>query len=877
MKARCFRKVSVRGFFPWCVVFLGWVLGDQAVVQRGGAHPSHEPPEVQSGAAVLADAILNEHPYLVEPEYRQVLESWIRADALTESSDGLNERLTELLDLVQTTVVVDMNSEAEPHLSRQGPISLPGDRGGVLFKVSNGPGPVSFTTARADLAITEGWVSIPVASSGTTWSLLTLKHVPDGLTSLFASFEEESGSIGAFQFQVTAPLPGCLVLTVLSDDTNEPTPAIIQLKSLSDGSLRRPDNAIDFTPQFDSQAAAQNRAEGSRLLNLPGLPEGDYWVVPGPIDMMMPPGRWQISILRGLEHLPVVETVEIRSGQTTVVACQPERWVDMAARGWYSGDDHVHARVMSQGDADNLLTWALAEDLRVVNVLEMGDHARTFFQQRAFGRDARIISMGTVLVPGQEDPRIGQLGHTIALNISELVRDTSKYYLHDWYYDRVHQLGGLYGYAHVNRGLFNIHRDMSLNLPLGKVDFVELLQFHELGTALYYDFLNLGFKITASAGSDVPWGATIGEVRVYAFLGDGDLAGDGWFQAVEKGRTFVTNGPMVEFSIDDALPGDEIQLTDETPTLKVKARAWGHPDRSMPTRLEIVKQGEVIRTVTESTSPTGELQLEFELDAGMGSWLAARASADDGSVAHTTPIYVSRAPLRFWDYEQVPELIDRRLLSLDEIDQLIEHSRQAEPTRSDEFEVSGVLAGGWYGNADLTRPQGIDTLHLPMQTWPVPGQRGGAWSAQWKGVLTLPKDVPEKVTFHLDSTGPSTLVVNGRELIAKGASGEESATIELKPGFQNEVRLTYVNLRSPRSYLGLSWSADGIDKQPVPPEWFSIRKQDRAAFRFAAGTGLEVIQLREQTDQLLERVARARLFYEDLHNRWLQEKDLREK
>jgi len=697
------------------------------------------------------------------------------------------------------------------------------------------------------------------------------------LTSVFASLEHEGSSVGALQFQVTAPVPGRLVLTVRPDDTNEPTPAIIQLKWLFDGSLRPPDSAIDFAPQFDSQAADRNRVKGGRLLNLPGLPEGDYWVVPGPIDMMIPPGQWQISILRGLEHLPVIDTLSISSGETVEKSYQPKRWVNMAARGWYSGDDHVHARVMSQRDADNLLTWALAEDLRVVNVLEMGDHARTFFQQRGFGRDGRILFEGTVLVPGQEDPRITQLGHTIALNISEPVRDTSRYYLHDWVYDRVHQLGGLYGYAHVNRGRFNIHRDMSLNVPLDKVDFVELLQFHQLGTTLYYDFLNLGFKITASAGSDVPWGATIGEVRVYAFQGDYDVVGDGWFQALEKGRTFVTNGPMIEFTVNDALPGDEIQLSEETPILKVKARTWGHPDRLTPTRLEIVKYGEVIRTVTESLLPTGELQLEFDLEADMGCWLAARAMADDGSAAHTTPIYLSRPSLRFWDYQQVPDLIDQRLHSLNEVEQLIDSNRQPESTHLDESTVEGVLAGAWYGNANLTQPEGIDTLHLPMQTWPVEGARGGLWSAQWKGVLILPEDVPGSIDFHLDSAGPSTLAINGKEFIAKWAPGEESATIELQPGLVNEVSLTYANLRSPRSYLGLSWSAEGIDKRPVPSEWFSLRKQDRTAFRYAGGTGLDMIQLREQAEELQERVTKARLFYKDLRNRWRQEKDEREK
>ncbi len=38
-------------------------------------------------------------PYLVEPGYRQALETWVHTDELTESDNLLNERLTELLDL----------------------------------------------------------------------------------------------------------------------------------------------------------------------------------------------------------------------------------------------------------------------------------------------------------------------------------------------------------------------------------------------------------------------------------------------------------------------------------------------------------------------------------------------------------------------------------------------------------------------------------------------------------------------------------------------------------------------------------------------------------------------------------------------------------
>ena len=109
-------------------------------------------------------------------------------------------------------------------------------------------------------------------------------------------------------------------------------------------------------------------------------------------------------------------------------------------------------------------------------------------------------------------------------------------------FDAVHAQGGLTGYAHVNSGMFHVHRDMSLNVPRQKLDFVEILQFNQLGTDLYYDFLNLGCKLTASAGSDVPWGGTIGEVRAYAYLGEKEFTADNWFEAFGRGRTFTTSG-----------------------------------------------------------------------------------------------------------------------------------------------------------------------------------------------------------------------------------------------------------------------------------------------------------------------------------------------
>ena len=401
--------------------------------------------------------------------------------------------------------------------------------------------------------------------------------------------------------------------------------------------------------------------------------------------MALPPGSYDIALRRGAEHLPVFDQFTVTEGGRVDKTYRPRRWVDMRHLGWYSGDDHVHGRIVSDDDAGRLMAWIKAEDVHVANIVKMGDVYRTYFEQRGWGKDYRVTERDYVLSPGQECPRTPQIGHTLSMNTSGMVRDTDRYYLYDWVIDAVHAQGGLFGYAHVNSNNFHVDRDMSINVPKGKVDFGEILQFFRMGPELWYDFLNAGFKVTASAGSDVPWGGSVGEVRMYAFLGNEPFSADAWFEAVRRGRTFVTNGPMIEFHVDDALPGDEIRVDDRTRMLRVRARAWSHPERNLPKKLTIVRHGEVLREAVPAGPGSRELSLDFTVTADDGFWIAARVDTDDNSSAHTTPVYVTRPGLRFWKYGQVEELLNKRLGSLSEIEAVVAEAL--------EMEKAGKLVG----------------------------------------------------------------------------------------------------------------------------------------------------------------------------------------
>jgi hypothetical protein len=324
------------------------------------------------------------------------------------------------------------------------------------------------------------------------------------------------------------------------------------------------------------------------------------------------------------------------------------------------------------------MTWAEAEDIHVANILRMGDLDRIYFEQSAYGRQSRFQRGDYALVAGQEDPRTGisEQGHTIALNITAPVRDTSQYHLYDFMFDGVHAQGGLTGYAHkawapeyYRRSRPELHPtwDSTINVVRGKVDFFELLQFRMLGLEDSYDFLNLGIRITASAGSDLPWGSTLGEARVYAYTGR-DFSVDAWFDAVKKGRTFVSDGPMLRLEVDGARPGDEIQVARDT-AIAITVRAWSPPIIGTPKRLELISHGRVIKSV-ESTDPANnELRIDLTLKPKESQWIAARAISHKEGLAHTSPVYVLVEGASFADRSQTQALIDKRLGVLDFVEE----------------------------------------------------------------------------------------------------------------------------------------------------------------------------------------------------------------
>jgi hypothetical protein len=93
-------------------------------------------------------------------------------------------------------------------------------------------------------------------------------------------------------------------------------------------------------------------------------------------------------------------------------------------------------------------------------------------------------------------------------------------------------------------------------------------------------------------------------------------------------------------------------------------------------KLEIVRQGEVIRSAEPRDTKLLEAAVDFEVPSGDGFWIAARARSAEGTSAHTTPVYVVRDGLRFWKYEGLNELFAKREESLRQIEQLVADAKR---------------------------------------------------------------------------------------------------------------------------------------------------------------------------------------------------------
>ena len=89
----------------------------------------------------------------------------------------------------------------------------------------------------------------------------------------------------------------------------------------------------------------------------------------------LPVGQYELVVAKGPEYRFIRRNFTVESDRTQAIRVDLKRWDNLPAKGWYSGDNHIHYIRHDKNDDLGLLLFTQAEDLRVANILQMGNVA----------------------------------------------------------------------------------------------------------------------------------------------------------------------------------------------------------------------------------------------------------------------------------------------------------------------------------------------------------------------------------------------------------------------------------------------------------------------------------------------------------------------
>lgn len=397
-----------------------------------------------------------------------------------------------------------------------------------------------------------------------------------------------------------------------------------------------------------------------------------------PFEVDLPPGTYTVTVERGKEYHP--ESRKVKVGRDPLsLTFSLRRWINMADRGWYSGDTHVHRTLQ---ELPNVM---LAEDLNVAFPL-LYWVTEAFAPPRAGAKEpeAAVLRVDDthLIYPRNTEYELFSVGrkpHTLGAFF--VLR-------HKKLFDRgAPPVRPIAEQAHSEGALIELDKPnwpwSMVLIALMKVDLFELANNHVWRTEFgfpdfgerppdfmnverdargftergwidfnfkhYYLLLNCGYRLRPTAGTasgvhPVP----LGYGRVYVEQPKGFTV-ESWVEGLDAGRSFVTTGPMLFVKVNDQPAGHRFgQKGAGQETYRLRGTAIS--SRGLKT-IEVVVNGKVVRAVKPDNRATRESEWESDIDVSLeidtSSWLAVRCFEDDPDrrvrYAHTAPWHIDVA------------------------------------------------------------------------------------------------------------------------------------------------------------------------------------------------------------------------------------------
>lgn len=468
---------------------------------------------------------------------------------------------------------------------------------------------------------------------------------------------------GAFCCASAIPQKTCSVsLRLIDMATGRDLPGLVRITDAGHHTIRPPE-LLSRGAGLDSGADESS-------------PIHDWSVVNASKSIRLVPGHYTIEAIAGLETEMARQSLDLTDGPETRCVIRLKRFSDTTGRGWRAGNTHLHLARMSRAAADAYLEQiprADGLDLVFVSYLERAGSDQTYISNTYRQKELTGIGRraGVRLGNGEEHRHnFGSggegYGHVMFLNIKDLIqpvsigpgitKDGTDGLPLQRGIDIARKQPACVVWCHNDWG-----RERIPSVVTSRLDAQNIFDgsIHKGYRESFYRDLNAGFVVPFSTGTD--W-FLYDFSRVYVLV-RGELTIENWLRSLAEGRTFISNGPLLELTVAGHTVGEIVRLA-RSKTIRVEARAAGRTDFGT---LELVRNGEVIvPTASRRVGGHYEAGISRELMVESPCWLALRTpppTDDDLHLpsashqnefgrklfAHTSAIHVELGGRRYFD------------------------------------------------------------------------------------------------------------------------------------------------------------------------------------------------------------------------------------
>jgi hypothetical protein len=527
-------------------------------------------------------------------------------------------------------------------------ISVSIDRGSATYVYRTTPGyeaensPSAASPVRLPDAwgrpIPDSWASGYARISGNPSATVQIDG-PDGPIGAFGWGDLlERGELTAGAVRVRLPEAGqAWVRLRIVDADGRPLPCRIRMQTV---------DGIPLAPH--GHHAHINSDGGTWNLDIGGdvrLGSDTFAFVDGRCEGWLPLGEVDVEVARGFEYRPIRRRLTVSADRPELVIELP-RLFDARARGYVSGDTHVHFLSTQGAELE-----ARAEDVGVANLL-LTQWGHLFTSTEEFTGRPQVSEDGTAVVFAGQENRTNMLGHINLLGLREPITpwctggseeadlggglETT---LSHWA-DECRAQGGTVVLAH-----FPVpYGETAALLATGRLDAVETIAYDDYNIREYYRYLNAGYRVPLVAGTDkMTSEVSVGMMRTYAGVDRTDRTDYwDWCAGIKRGDTLASSGPLLWLSVDGHRPGETIAGVTERVDVLVELETVFPVDE-----IELVVDGRVVHREAVARGAARHA-FRFPLTVRASSWVAARCRGA-GDLRHTDtwsrPVFAHTAPL----------------------------------------------------------------------------------------------------------------------------------------------------------------------------------------------------------------------------------------